>query len=403
MLRNLREKFPIFITVVWFFNVAYLDRFSVFNELFATGKKIALGIVILLIIVDKFRTYRKVNLNQLCFLILLLLYEGYIIWNTWANQGPVSTATDAMYGVVGMAIILNYWIQKEVKSLLSVLMFIFEILIYVNLLLVFLCPKGIYGYVESKNRAHWLLGHQNGIYIYVMCAILVSILYLYCSNKRKANYVRSLALIAASTIMVVKVWSATTLVGVAIIFLVLVLYRFRIYPGIKTGIVFSFLMFFGVVVYRQQSVFGWFIKNVLHRSMTFTGRTKIWDKTIELIKENPIWGYGYKSSATCLRLFDGVHPHNRYLLDLFQGGIILLVIFLLLMLTASYALKRSENTIAKAIIVSSICSLLIHMQMEADRRLIFFLPFIFAVNIREIERTAQMNRAKRIMVNNQKQ
>ncbi|MFL2077339.1 O-antigen ligase family protein [Marinilactibacillus psychrotolerans] len=62
----------------------------------------------------------------------------------------------------------------------------------------------------------------------------------------------------------------------------------------------------------------------------FSGRQYIWEYTLSFIRDQPIFGYGY-SNDVLLSLGITASTHNLYLSLLLQGGIILLMIFIMFM------------------------------------------------------------------------
>ncbi|MFR3202482.1 MAG: O-antigen ligase family protein [[Clostridium] leptum] len=64
------------------------------------------------------------------------------------------------------------------------------------------------------------------------------------------------------------------------------LFNFRNY------LILNILLFFVIVIFRMQNLFAFLIEDILHKNLTLTGRTVIWDRTLELIGEKPILGHG---------------------------------------------------------------------------------------------------------------
>jgi O-antigen ligase len=92
-------------------------------------------------------------------------------------------------------------------------------------------------------------------------------------------------------------------------------------------------MFFSIVVLRLQNIFSFFIEGVLHKGLSFTGRTDIWDKAIAMILESPFLGYGIAQSGKVYRLSKHkyYHAHNAFLEVMVEGGVFALIAFLLML------------------------------------------------------------------------
>ena len=391
---ELKQKIIIFFMIVWYFDLPCFSILPNIRMIFRMGKVLSLILCVILLIYDQNKQImvrknkspftKYFARNRLYFTITIVCYEGYIIINTIFHQGDLLEAVRDFIAIVGLTLVLNYWFSKNTKNMLSVLLVIFELLIYVNFILIFLCPEGIYNIRPEATKFYWLFGHQNQTILYVLNAIVISLLYYYIEEK-KSGLIRTSILIFVGTIMIVKVWSATAIVGLGIFWMIVILYKLQIHLGVKTGLLASFIMFFSIVVFQKQSFFSIFIQNILHRSMTFSGRTKIWSLAMETIQEKPIWGYGYELASIAREHFGFSTPHNRYLYVLYQGGVVLFIVFILLYLIVSDSISKSKNSIAKAAIVGGIWSFMVQMQLESYPYLLFFLPLMLAGNINEIE------------------
>ena len=80
----------------------------------------------------------------------------------------------------------------------------------------------------------------------------------------------------------------------------------------------------------MQNLFAFLIEDILHKNLTLTGRTVIWDRTLELIGEKPILGHGvpfyedrklqYAIETKWINKAAGLHAHDRFLETLYRGG-----------------------------------------------------------------------------------
>src|SRR5699024_2265529 len=161
------------------------------------------------------------------------------------------------------------------------------------------------------------------------------------------NYINPLVylLIVLTTI---KVWSATTLSALGIIFGLLIFYH--VYPKISfllnpfyayiIGIITTIL----IAVYEIQRYFTFFIEKILHKSVNFTGRMTLWNNTINLIKEKPIFGHGIELSNVTFDKIGKATAHNHYLNLIYNGGIIYLVLTCFLVYSIVEKTKKYRYT-----------------------------------------------------------
>ena len=109
--------------------------------------------------------------------------------------------------------------------------------------------------------------------------------------------------------------------------------RLQILFNFTTSFAVGVGLFFSIVLFRLQNLFAFFIEGVLHKGLSFTGRTDIWDKAIEMILESPFLGYGIAQSGKVYRLSKGkyYHAHNAFLEILVEGGVFALIAFLMML------------------------------------------------------------------------
>ena len=109
---------------------------------------------------------------------------------------------------------------------------------------------------------------------------------------------------------------------------------------------YTYGFFLAIVLFRMQYLFEDIIVNKLHRNLTFTGRTSIWDTTISYIVKNPFLGYGVEDFSTRLVTKGIFHAHSTYLNILLEGGIIALIAYFFLLFSVWKAIKKNkENNI----------------------------------------------------------
>lgn len=73
--------------------------------------------------------------------------------------------------------------------------------------------------------------------------------------------------------------------------------------------------FWAIVIARLMDMFSFLLVNILHKDVTLTFRTRIWDNALAAIQQNLLTGVGRLDAAQMeVILGYGVsHPHNRYL------------------------------------------------------------------------------------------
>ena len=102
-----------------------------------------------------------------------------------------------------------------------------------------------------------------------------------------------------------------------------------------------------------------FLVNILERSVTISGRTRIWTSCLRYIEAKPLFGYGILTSDEYIVMTGmraGTNAHNIVLTYLLSGGIIGTIIFFLINYSIS---KRLDKTPFELILIVGIYSILI--------------------------------------------
>ena len=115
------------------------------------------------------------------------------------------------------------------------------------------------------------------------------------------------------------------------------------YLNLKIYLLLSIVAFLAIVVFRMQYLFESFIVNDLHRNITITGRTTIWDKSIALFLQNPIIGIGVEDFSERTARIGLFHAHSTYLNIALEGGIMAIVAYLNIFLKTWARIKRNRS------------------------------------------------------------
>lgn len=379
------RQIEFFLILFPFFEPSYFSLFPLLDRFYTIAKLMSLAYTLVYLIKSKKRTYSP-------FIVLAIIYNLYLVINTVLQNGAVNTAITSAFYMVGLLLIVQTLIERNSYDLICSMMFIFELLIYINLFIMITTPQGLYG-DESGSRHYWLFGHQNQTILYVVIAIMLAVLYM---QMRKQIYgqsysIRSIALIIASVSSIFYIWSVTSLVGIFVILAVILLDKFNIRLTIWQGIILSLVIFFGIIVFRYQMLFSDFIQNILQRDVTFTGRTAIWDEALSYIKEKPIFGYGVESYAVTNLRFGFNTTHCKHLYALYQGGIVLFLIQIGIFVSVARIDKKNKNQIP-IILIACCFAFFIQMSFESYTNAIFYLPFLFITRYEYLDFSSMKNK-----------
>lgn len=273
-----------------------------------------------------------------------------------------------------MWISINY---RNIPYIIKVLRIYLYILVFINLIFMIFVPNGLYnvsttwGHIEP----YWILGSGNNMATFILLTSTLSAYYI-SYEKHPIDVISQIVCM----ITVLIAGSATLIVGYFLFMILLLAYMLLIkknkqkksYINVLLSIVVS--VFIIIVIVGKTSYFSYIIIDILHKDLTLTTRTKIWDLTMEALKGSPLFGYGLMTMEDVRQMIRASHQHNYYLHILFQGGLISFVPFVVFINLC----RKKINAIADArmaILSFSLFSYLIIFITEvySDELLIF--PF----------------------------
>ena len=312
------------------------------------------------------------------FWIILLLYKLIILISTYINpNGEMFYSIQNMIQILALCSIIEYLINKKLHiEMFKVLNFIFQVLVYMNLLTMILYPNGLYFSLYSNN---WLLGYDNLHIVTFIPAMTFAVICSYFKKNKIDLYTICFLLICNISVFIRM--SANSLVCIIIFDLLLLISKKNILNNaffkLKNYVIFYIIFFYSIIIYRIQNSFKWIIVDVLNKDLTFSGRTYIWDKVMDYVKKQPIIGYGVENT-TIRTIKNGsisaTHSHNHVLEVLYQGGYVGLVLFCTLMyLVIKEIRKNSKNYTTKIISIAIACFIIMMLVENRDKLNLYML------------------------------
>ena len=338
---------------------------------FDMGRLVSAVLIVLLIVAER----KKISPALLLFAAL----EFWIIAMTALfNRRYVVGAVINCSSVVIVFAIIEYYARRCPDKLLHALMANLGWIVVANLITVIIFyPSGIYS--ADGNHGDFFLGQKNSFITFVLPAITVALLY-FCSGRRAS----ALIIIGAGAIPVFKVWSATSVVGLLLLGLVLLLGLRGKNRLLRPTIIWlvTVVADYLIAVYRildRPGPLNTFITQVLHKNTTLTGRTAIWDAFYQMFFRRPITGYGFRKYIDVGdRVF--FHAHNSYFQFLLMGGVIALVLFLLYNLAVLYRMERQPSSRVTVILTAALAAVYVMHLSEAENSIMSAIVLALANN-----------------------
>lgn len=236
--------------------------------------------------------------------------------------------------------------------LIEIIAGILSLLIYANTFLYILFPDGLWidnDWVGTGDPRRHLFGNYNQTGMICLMGIMAKGM---CVMYRQKGYLRLMILLAVSIATVYDMGSMTSTVGlvaIAIYFLLHKVTKPTIYTIGLSIFLILYLLFFYIIVWQGFEIDNLkyatkFIENALQKDTSFTNRISLWEEAKYFIEDNIWFGYGVKDPTWMMEKIGGSGPHNFWILNLLQGGLLLCGIFVMIVLESIINTFRNSTT-----------------------------------------------------------
>ncbi|WP_338854343.1 O-antigen ligase family protein [Clostridium perfringens] len=304
--------------------------------------------------------YKKKNISLTGWLVILS-YVLVCISTYLSPTGEFDTYIRITIRGLSLVLLFEWGMKRNARVFLQTSLLMLEIIIYLNFITVILFPNGLYN--AGAYSTNYLMGYHNTFIRWQIPALAISCILSFMKKKRISVRTWLLYMCVLLTNLLVK--SSTGIIGAIIFGIGMFLTNgkkmkksnrlnkkiFTIETMIVTSILGSIVVIgtiWGAMSFRiLQIVLDFFGKN-----STMSGRFYIWTSSIELIIKNFIWGYGYESADIISMKYVGkvgfaTSAHNFWLELLYQGGVVLLTVVLIIFLVIRSKInKLTVNSIS---------------------------------------------------------
>lgn len=279
----------------------------------------------------------------------VMIYAIYIFMVTIFNKVNIATCVKVYLLNISIILLCELIFNSNYKF-----EFVKFFTSYFLTLLVFNMIGLIFNYINMGTMVNkeniYLLGQDNRFILYIIPTLLG---YYYLNINNKSGKIGMIMTYIIGVVTLTVVWSVASLAILIIIglgFLVLTVAN-KHDIKINSYIILILLITLSVTIvfFKIQNCFENFIVNVLHKSMTLSYRTIMWDDAKEMLIKNPvnlIFGFGYfDTQDSFIHMPIKVnHLHNIIMDPLFAGGIIGLTIYIGNLCIISNSINKiSEN------------------------------------------------------------
>lgn len=304
------------------------------------------------------------------FFFLIVAYE---IWNYLL--APLLSGNEApsifyLSGTLGLLSLFILGFSYDHRRFLKALSTIFTIMIVVNLLLMIAFPEGL---MPNADGNLYLFGLRVGFSLFIIPGLMFNCIYDDLNGKTSS---KTVICFLVGTMSLLMQWVATGIVELTVILLWLVLSKFF---RLKQNVNYAWISFTILAVNFLFTFTGTnnFILQILvlilNRDITLTGRTTIWEKTIDKLASAPLTGYG--TDATVMINTVAKPAHNQWLHFAMEGGYVAMCIVLAAVLISSFILAKNKGKSWYVTTCAFFASILIGCIAEIQT----YVPFFYAV------------------------
>lgn len=282
------------------------------------------------------------------FVILFLLFYLTLFISTVKSNGNIMKYINSLTLNLGLIIAMELYIKKDKLKILRILSSIFYVITIMNTLSFIIFPEGL-AKTQYLKTPIYLLGIDNRFAFTYIPGLCIIGIYDILKNDRITKYAISYFLITFMTFA--YFWSAGALVS-EFLFILYYIFIYNMKVEIPTMFYFVSIVvsFIAIVFLRVQNMFEFLIVDILHKDLTFSNRTIIWDKSIKILKQNKIFGVGVRNSIDMIKNITAFHSHSDFLNILLQSGILGLGMYLLIIFkTFSKLGKYKKDKISQLI------------------------------------------------------
>lgn len=319
-----------------------------------------------------FYFYQKVSL----FFVGIVFFEVWRVLATIYCGGNYTSLFLAIFNALAICLVVEMGLKTDPDALLDGASFTLGLFVLINFATIILFPQGMYEF--NNYTQNYFLGYRNNSIMLFFPAIIFSIV----RSLRKYNKLTlsSFVITAVSFATVILAFSATSVIGMTVFILFLLLALINKMPNflnIITYLAINIAYFFGVIILRLQEAFAFIIVDMLGRDLTFTGRTKIWDSALAAFAKSPVFGVGEIENQASRDLIGATHAHNYYLDLLYKSGLPGFLIFFAILIICGVALYRNRKNGKIPFVVSgAICAFMIMLQSEAYYNIYYFFSIL---------------------------
>ena len=304
-----------------FFKPYYITQFSGITQIYNI-----LQIFVAVIMIFEFLKGEKLSKT----IGIIMIMEICLIFSSVLSDLNIIDTVKNVIQTIILCILIENFSKKDISKLFLALKILLVFFLIIDFIFVIKYPLGIR--IDLYNV--WFFGAKNSQIAYILPALFVTYIYNFILHKTNRWFKIEYIVLVLISFYILYIVNSVTSIIVLLLFFILLFFshnKFYISISMKKISILYFILFLSIVVFQIQNYFSDFFINILGKDVTFTGRTNIWNDTIQFIKNRLLLGYGLEPSyLRVIKLNDiaALNSHNMILEIIYNGGMLLFSIFL---------------------------------------------------------------------------
>ena len=366
--KNILYYIIILFLALLFFPKTYTDTYLAIKNIVFYAKIVLCCPLALACIFQKERKgFSKFFICQTIFIVLTLL-------STILNQQDLIYYLKVYFLNFG-ALMLGEIVfrNKHRDAIIKFLAKYLKLLLIINLATVIL--KNVIGINLYDSATTFFIGMDNRFILYIIpCLLCYAYLeYLYNDKKYRKELITVYVLGIISLYATWSVASLLIMLAIGILYALLVNKK-ELIKRINMKYLFSLILAanYLIVIVKIQNLFTNFIVDALHKSITLSYRTILWDSGVNLVTDNfahAVLGLGYFSPANLIPIYvDGTgvnHLHNLLIDATFSTGILGCAIYVISLFLISSDINRIKDKHLRITTILLFLAILLYLIFES--------------------------------------
>ena len=383
-----RSSLIITLIILFFTKPTFVDVFpqlSIINVIYDACR------VVLMITIPIYYFIKKNHSINIYFIIAI---HVVLLVSTFINRGDLRSVVLAFGTILSCCMITELYSRDEPVKFLRSLRTLLFVYIFLNFITLIVFPGGWFSSGEI-NSDNWFLGNKNLFILFHLPYLFVT--YTVAAYEKRRFHMLDYLGISITIMSTVLSESATGIMGVGVFFIVYCLKDvFKKGISAKMGLIVSYTMFVIIVILNLAKLFGFLIVTILHRNLTLTVRTYVWEYALKWFKTSPLYGVGIQPSDIAKQhMFRYYHPHCTYLYYLVFAGVIGFVVYTAYLIYVSNKIDKQRGKISIPCVAAFWSILIIYITEVYSRPELFFMVFTIAVCLPENLPIKASNKNKR--------